>query len=271
MKHSIFILLLSSITVIACAKGKTMNSQLAFIMLNEQSVFNEQKLKDQLIDDWGISFGISNYSEKEKDVTFELDGITIAVAEMPLPIPPGDLEFPIKTAWYWENAESDIKNHKYHLVVFCNGDISKKEAANIITKVATSLLKVENGVGVYWGSSSQVIQKELFCGYADMVKTDTNPIPIWIKTTGYKNEDDSFYLYTIGLKDFSLRELEIEKYKGQWGDGLTFLMEISNYLIENGPIIKDGNTVGSTADEKIVAQYKKSSLKNDEDVISFIW
>jgi len=271
MKHKILVLFILLVTVISCSKGETMNSQLAFIMLNEQSVFSEKMLNDQLIMDWGSSFGISKYSEKDKAVTFELHGITIAVAEMPLPIPPGDLEFPIKTAWYWEDAEADIKNHKYHLVVFSNGNMSKKEVSILLTKVAASLLKIENGLGVYWGSSSQVIQNEIFCGYADMMKSDTNPIPIWIKTTGYKNEDDSFYLYTIGLKDFGFRELEIEKYTGQWGDGLSFLIEISNYLIENGPVIKDGNTVGSSAEEKIVARYKKSSLKNDEDVISFIW
>ncbi len=248
-----------------------MNNQLAFILLNKPSQANKEMIQDQLLNDWGSEYKISDYSEKEKAITFNVQSAMVAVAEMPIQIPYSDLEFPIKTAWYWDSVEQDIEKHKSHLVVYGNGETTKKEITIIVTRVCSSLLKIEDGIGVYWGSSSQVIQKDLFNNYAEMLKDGTSPVPIWIKTTGYQNDNERLYLYTIGLKDFGIRELEIENYLGDWNDGLSFLMEISNYLIENGQKIKNGDTVGSTEQEMITAKYKKSSLNKDENVISFTW
>lgn len=104
-----------------------------------------------------------------------------------------------------------------------------------------------------------------------MLNNNSLPIPAWIKATGYQNNDNSYYIYTLGLKEYGLREFEIESYKGNMSDGYFYILDLASYVLTNGPVIKDGDTVGGSPEEKIKAKYKKSTLHKEEDVISIMY
>ncbi len=266
------ILLFCILTAIISCEGKQkVESQLSMVMLNNSMAIIEKSLVENLNMNWKDEFKISNFSEKDNTIMFVSDTIQFAISEMLIAIPSEDLDFPIETAWYWNSAEKDIETHTSHLIVFASGEIDKKELSRKLTMLTSSLVELTDSLGVYWGSSSQVIQNELFVDYSRSLKDDNYPIPIWVKFTGYQNEDGTYYLYTIGLKEYGHREFEIEKYKSNMSEGVFFLMDFADYVLINGPIIKNGDTVGGTEEQKIKAVYKKSTLKSDEDVISILF
>ena len=267
----LLLLLCILMAIISCEGAQSVESQLAMIMLNNPMTITENSLVEKLKMNWKGEFTVSSYSEKENTIVFVSDDIHFGITEMPIAIPNEDLDFPIKTAWHWESAKDDIEAHTSHLIVFASGENDKRELSKKLTMLTSSLLELTDSLGVYWGSSSQVIQNELFIDYSIFLKDDNYPIPIWVKFTGYQNEDGTYYLYTIGLKEYGHREFEIGKYKSDMSEGIFFLMDFAEYVLINGPVIKNGDTVGRSEAEKIKAVYKKSSLKPDEDVISIIF
>ncbi|MCX7793649.1 MAG: DUF4261 domain-containing protein [Thermodesulfovibrionales bacterium] len=104
-----------------------------------------------------------------------------------------------------------------------------------------------------------------------MLKDNVLPLPVWIKVTGYRKDNGNLYLYTLGMKNFNHREMEIMDYRGNFSDGYFFMLELANYLMTRGPVIKDGDTVGYSEIEKIKIKFKKSELDEDEEVMSILF
>jgi Domain of unknown function (DUF4261) len=51
------------------------------------------------------------------------------------------------------------------------------------------------------------------------------------------------------------------------GDLRDRFLSLAGYLIENGPVIEDGNTVGADANEKIQVIYSASQFGHDGQVM----
>lgn len=47
----------------------------------------------------------------------------------------------------------------------------------------------------------------------------------------------------------------------------SFMYNIIAYLLENGPVIKDGDTIGGDENQKIKVRYGKSMLNKSKDVM----
>ncbi len=247
-------------------------SQVSMIMVKKIKSYDKNDIEKILKKDWPELPLITNFDYKEGTSVFDMGEYHVAIGAMPAPIPQQDLEYPINTAMQWNEAGKEISLHKNHYVVF----VSKKngsfvEVNMLLTKIVKSFSNFINAIGIYWGGSEQIISTKVFGIYCEIIKEKMYPIPIWVKITGYKNEDGSYYLYTVGLNEFNHKNIEIMNYKESFSNGYSFLLELSNYILSGEKVINDGDTVGLSEKQKIKVKYKKSELKKDEDVMSLFF
>lgn len=76
---------------------------------------------------------------------------------------------------------------------------------------------------------------------------------------------------TLGLSDFGLMELEASDAHEPPNELMARLTSLAEYLIENGPVIKNGDTVGEDAQEKIRVAYKESAFRPMQQVMRLVY
>ena len=83
--------------------------------------------------------------------------------------------------------------------------------------------------------------------------------------------DDEIGLYTLGMSQFGLMDIEVDRCKMDLEDLFEFVSNIAHYLIQSGPVIEDGNTVGGSADERILVRHRASMIDADRQVYRIVF
>ncbi|MFZ5989314.1 MAG: DUF4261 domain-containing protein [Bacillota bacterium] len=204
---------------------------------------------------------LTNIQKNDDTYTFEIDGEMGFVSLMPGPMPWGDLEGPCATAWYWTKATEVLKQHKAHIIVSILPQNQQKQVLERIittTKIVASVAKAANALGIYWGSGTVVQSKDNFINECMKMDKEYFPYELWIEFRIQVFPDRTCNIITTGMKAFGHMEIEVIRSSKDPMEVLEFIFNIIDYLIKNGPVIKDGDTVGEDESQRIKVYYKKS-------------
>lgn len=192
-------------------------------------------------------------------MTLRLDGMTAALGVMPAPIPGGELDGPAATSWLWPNATEQIPRIGAHVVVWVSGPGRPIDAHQHLTRLVTAVIQATDALGVYCGAAGQVIRADVFDGLAHDYHPDRLPVMLWIDFRAFLEQGRSS-LFTAGMTEFGLMELEIPRSDKAPGELREFAMNLAAYLIRQGPVIGDGHTVGSSETERVIVHHTPSML-----------
>lgn len=212
-----------------------------------------------------------NIQLKDNTITFELDNETGYISLMPGPVPWGDLEGPCAAAWYWKEAAQVLREHKAHILISILPQNEQKpmvERFISITKLVSSILQTSIALGVYWGSGTVVHSADNFLKRSSDINNKDIPYELWIEFRVEMFPDKKCNIITTGMRTFGHMEIEIVKSKNSPLNALEFVLNTINYLVKNGPVIKDGDTVGEDKTQKIKVKYKKSIRDRVGNVMS---
>ncbi len=138
----------------------------------------------------------------------------------------------------------------------------------MLTQVSAAVMHAcPAALGVYWGSATLIIPKPLFTDFALEVMPHELPLHMWVDFRVGSDDKGGSSGFTTGMA--SLGHMEIEALNtpetpAALRDRLTTLC---TYLLQNGPVILDGNTIGANADEKIRVVYADSQFGFDSKVM----
>lgn len=196
------------------------------------------------------SQNLSSLERRSGVVSFDLDGVQINCGLVEAPIPNGELQGPLATSPYWQEDDAKVLEHKAHFIVAASADIEKKQLALTLTKAIAGLLRAtESSIAVYWGAGSLVTQKNVFCDFSDASTIDQLPLYLWIDFRCFKT-GDSCGLFTKGMESLGFMELEVSASKLSVTDTIGAVFNIAHYLLDFGPVLKNGDTIGLSADQK---------------------
>jgi hypothetical protein len=192
----------------------------------------------------------------------------VAVSSMERPIAWGDLEAPCASSFMWPDARAVLKQHNAHLLV----SISDPEADAIdrslqLTQVIAALTEEVEAAGIFWGAGGVVQSPEIFRENAQGATRELLPLYLWISFRVGRNKDNSWWGYTIGLQAFDHLELEVVRSGYSPEDLVDRLFNCAHYLLDHGPVLKDGDTFGLSAEEKIEVRHLPSKLGRPGKVI----
>ena len=231
-----------------------------FVLLSEAKFDIDKFLKD-LKEDWNITVNLGK-ENKEKDMLVgDIDGIMVAVALMPAPIPNNEAVESAKTNYKWKDAVKVAEEHKAHIIVSLLEEPNLVDGAKLYTKIISALTKQENCTGI--NVLGTVLNPDM---YRDFTKyyEENNMFPVenMIFIGLYGLEDGKINAYTYGMEDFGKKEMEIIASSQKPEDVYYFLQGVADYVITSDVILQDGETIGFSAEQKIPISQSKGIAVN---------
>lgn len=231
---------------------------LGMIMLKDEKSFDVSSFVGDF--ETNYSYTIQEPTGDNASFVFHVDKEMAAIAHMSVPIPSGDIEGTAQYAYNWQTALEDIKGHKSHLIVsILQGGQDQIKRFKLFTQIICSLLRTTNSIGVYKGNQSLLIPKDDYLNEAELMDEDYFPLNLWVYF-GLRVTEKGNSGYTYGLKEFNKDELEVVNSSKDLEDIRGFLFNTAHYVLEYDVTFQDGQTIGSSAEEKISISYSKGQL-----------
>jgi hypothetical protein len=206
----------------------------------------------------------SDQEWEDSNLVFSLADHMIAVALMPAPIPWPDLEGPCATAWWWPDATKRMQAHKYHFIVTVMGGAMSPVARRImLTNLVSAVVRHTDPVGVYWAEGTVVHEPTAFLEQAEGISETNIPGPLWIDVRVEKNDDGTLRCFTTGLSRLGHLEIEVPRANLKPQELLEFVGDTACYMVNQNMPIKDGETLGRTANEKFKVRHAQSMFDRE--------
>jgi hypothetical protein len=203
--------------------------------------------------------------------SFNVGDEFLALALMPAPYPAAELEGPIATSWMWpaEPSIEGVKRHRSHLLITMTGGSADPVCRRLILTAVTARAAKQPGVmAVLWPEAALVVFPPVFVEMAQTINSpQAPPLYLWVDLRALRNEDGTTALFTTGLTPLGHMEIEIPRIDMDPGELREWLLNIMYYLLENGPVLQDGQTIGMTAEQKIRIRHCPSVFGHPGKVI----
>lgn len=225
-----------------------------FVLLNENK-FNIHQLLNDLKTDWNITPQVEQHQDS---FILTVGDFLCVIALMPAPIPNGEAAQRAKGNYYCPNAVSDAEAHKAHLMITVMNQAENSEITgmNLYSKIISSSLNQENATAVY--TSGTVYTADFYQKVSQQYLPNNEiPIMIWVYIGLGQNEQGN-QLYTSGMAKFGKDEMEILNSKINMGTLHASLSSMCSYIISSSLILKDGETIGFSAEQKWAISRSKS-------------
>jgi hypothetical protein len=228
---------------------KTSSVLLGMILLEETNSMKIGNVVKELREKWKLK--VDNKETGEDASVLEIEGYSIAIGNMDMPIPGDEIKITAEYNYFWKNGVEEATKHKGHifLSILNAGQNSIKENL-LFSKVASSILNNSKAIGVYIGSRTLLLKKDFYQANVEGMSADDLPIYIWIYF-GMRNENGNNAIYTYGLSDFNKKEMEIINSTQSFKELSEMMSNLVHYVIISDVTLKNGETIGMSAEQKL--------------------
>ncbi|HEX7377160.1 MAG TPA: DUF4261 domain-containing protein [Pirellulales bacterium] len=210
------------------------------------------------------------------------DGIVINVSRgnnavghlvhAPFHIPTQEAEECADRNFLWPNGKEEAAKHQSHVIVVnTNADAQTSiQSAITVSRLALVAMRIFDGIGVYWGNAGVSNSREVFENSCDGMSEQHLPVPMWVRFQVTSAANDEIGMYTSGMRQFGLMELEVDRCRMTLAELSGFVGDLAHYLLQRGPVINDEDTCGGSGDQRIVVRHRSSMIDEDRLVYKII-
>ena len=242
-----------------------------FVLLSKGEWDKEQFIRD-MKEKWDITVDEYDASEEKDDdaLVFEVGDMLAAVSLAAYPIPNGEAELNAENNYMWPDAVQVAKEHRAHIMVAILGKEEKiLEKGKLFTKLVAACCRQKYATGIY--TSGVVFEPRFYEGFADMLKEDELPIFNWVWFGLYRSEG-GLNGYTYGMEVFGKEEMEVLNTDAEPEDLRDFLASLASYVLACDVMLKDGETIGFSADDKhTITRSPGVSLPEEQMTLKISW
>lgn len=245
---------------------------LCMVMFLDDPNLSIEEFKSSFSDQWPDAGAIGDPQGTDDSLSLDLPDCSIVIAKMPAALPWSELEGPCATSLLWPEATQQVPQHQTHAIVTVTGDLDPIRIATRVTQAATALIHaVPSSQGVYWGNAALLVPGPLFVEMATELLPEVPPLYLWVDVRVGMDQENSSSGFTTGMSTLGLMELEAENAAEPPGELRERLFGLVGYLVENGLIINDGDTIGEDQYEKIRVVYADSTFGHPEKVMRLVY
>jgi hypothetical protein len=247
--------------------------QMSMVLCKEAASLDASHVLKALAESWKELPAATAIESREDTLSFRIADVDVVIGVMPAPVPWSDLEGPCATSILWPNAAATLKAHRAHFIVTVRGELPPVGLATWLTRVtAAVLMSTPAALGVFWTNAALLIPGALFRDFATDILPHGPPLTIWVDfRVGWVDASKTRSVgFTQGLGELGLMELETEAATESPTELRQRFEAIAGYLLTNGPVIKDGDTLGESAAERILVRYGPSGYGSPGTVMHLV-
>ncbi|MBG0792824.1 DUF4261 domain-containing protein [Methylocystis sp. H62] len=199
-------------------------------------------------------------------LVFLYEDYMFAVGKVDAPCPISNDDPCVQFAWYWPDAWEAVSKHKAHLLASVSGGADAKRRAALHGQLVAAVVDAtRDALAVHWASSDSLWPAPLV---AENIAPGEQkpPVAFCVAIKLSRDADGGVSGVTRGLAAFGLMEIEAAGFAGDPRKLNGLMLDLAGYLIETGPVIKDGDTIGPDAATKIVVRHETSGFIPGESV-----
>lgn len=217
-------------------------------------------------------------------VLFTVNSVAVLAMMVDVPLPEDAWETAAQRAIIWPEAEDTLARNRAHVVVATADDMIGHPlalaGASAVTLLAGAIANRIHAIGgtvlgtVFSESESAVEGVTIAPMAARFAQQREIPDMLWASIQFYRGEkessgQESVGAVTTGLMPFIGKEMEFLPNSLAPGETARRLLGLCSLVMLNGPVIKDGDSVGLTVDEKIMARFAAEGQRRGIPVIQF--
>ena len=185
--------------------------------------------------------------------------------EAPYPDPPDQQA---RFAYWWPDAKKDMARQKAHLMVFCVwSKFSRIEAHMRHLVLVRELVEQLPVIGMLWGSV--LMPTATFKGEFASTLEGAIPFSLWVLIQFSKQPNGNILISTLGMRDFEQMEIETESTLSL-DQTFDLVRKFGSHILANGPVVRDGETFGHTADQRIRVRHTRSFRPDVNDNVYWL-
>jgi hypothetical protein len=205
-----------------------------------------------------------------KLLRFTLAGVQVSFGVADHPLPWSQLQPACRHSLYWKDAAAKLKEHGAHLLVWLGAHRGDAIARHLmLTQVIAAALKAagSDALAVYREQADLVVSPEMFLNNSADMSREQLPLDLWIGFELGAGPDRTLQLHTNGMAVFGHQEFEIRSTRAAPDDAVGRVLTLAQYVLDNGPILRDGETVDAGDDGKIVVRHQPSAFHKGRSAI----
>ena len=180
------------------------------------------------------------------------------------PMPPGTLSIAARASRTWPGGEAVLVAHRAHVIIHARSGgkdwAGALNCAQNVSAVSAALAGMLPTIGVYWSAGWAVSKPDEFIGNTGQVLAGKYSAADWFQfwyLDGPPTDrgEPTIAVLTTGLEPFFGREIEFLPAALPPGTIAHRLLGVIEYLLTNGPVLNDGDTLGVSYDEAIRVRY----------------
>lgn len=237
---------------------------MAFILLSDDRPVTTSALTDQLQSKYKFPFKLveGNAAPSEGEAfLLEFDGQLFSVMYINSKVPPGTLDEAVAKARFWPQAQAAVDAHKAHYIIAnlnAGAQLAEqRSAAAFLTLICAAVCDLTPASALNWTNAQTLLPAQSAASVAGELQENGEwPTTLWINNLLFgdppaRDGQRKIGLITQGLRNFIGRELEFVPSPLEMQTLLARSINLSDYLISNGPVLADGDSVGVTETERI--------------------
>lgn len=231
---------------------------LGMVLLEEANSLDIKGVVSDLRDNWKLE--VDDKESGDESSVLVIDGYSIAVGNMPLPIPGDEIRETAAYNYLWPNGEKEAAKHKGHILLSLMNGGKDPVAENLLfNKVTSAVLKHSKSLGVYMGGRTLLLSKDFYLGNTEMMSEEDLPLYNWIYF-GLRQENGKQSIYTFGLADFKKKDMEIINSSRSLEELNGIMFNMAHYVIAQNVTLRDGETIGVSAEQKLKIKESKGKF-----------
>jgi len=182
---------------------------------------------------------------------------------------PGALERACQHSWTWPDGRTIPLQHEAFILIRCSYTLGTPENAPVIftpkdyepvhelefvTRIAAALVRLPQTLCFFKPSGEYVRGvSEFLRSQGEHASTEQMPLDLWSNVRFFKLENVNpawYFMDTVGMSQLDAPDHEAFFQSGAYEPGYIypFLRTMSAYVVEQGPIIRDGDTADGPGD-----------------------
>ena len=235
------------------------------VLLNEQGSPDLQGIAEHLKSAWNLK--ISSVKTEGNTVVMDIGASTVMVAYLDYPAGKDYVQTSSAISWLWKTALQDTRHHKAQLVISVIGTSDKTlNLYKLFTKVSAGVLEKTRSVGVLMPDQLLILSKGYYLQAAGNMSDDNLPVYCWVYF-GLMEENGKTGVFSYGLKDFGLMEVEVANSTRPLGEVQKLHYDVCTHLIRYNLHLKDGQSVPLDEAYKVKTSFGKPAYLEEEQCI----